>query len=126
MAEPATSAVGAVSITAAGLTIFGVVTGLDPGLLIAGLAGGLWSLRYLEPMSVWQRATTAALSALVAAWGAPVAVALITSAALWPKDGPEAALGFASALGLGLLAHTVIGPTLIRVTRRKAQEVAGE
>lgn len=125
MTEPASGTVALVS-AAAGLTIFGVATGLDPGLLLAGLAGGLWSLRYLEPMSTWRRATTSALSALVGAWGAPVAVTFITAFSVWPKDGPAHALRLLVALGLGLLAHTVIGPVLIKVGRRKAEEVAGE
>lgn len=39
MAEPSITAGTAV---ATGLTIFGISTGLDPAILIAGLAGGLW------------------------------------------------------------------------------------
>ena len=39
MAEPTSSAAASAAATATGLTVFGVATGLDPAILLAGLAG---------------------------------------------------------------------------------------
>lgn len=64
MAEPTTSV--AIAATAAGLTVLGIATGLQPGVLLAGFAGGLWALSYLPPMAWWQRILVAGLGAVMA------------------------------------------------------------
>ena len=51
--EPATS-VAAVAISATGLTILGISTGLQPDILLAGFAGGLWALTYQPPAPLFR------------------------------------------------------------------------
>lgn len=123
MAEPAISA-AAVSSAAAGLTVFGVATGLNPSILIAGLAGGFWALSYMPPMPVWKRITTAALSALLAGWATPAIVAALTSLSAWPSAVTHDIVQFPVAIAFGLLSHTVIGPAMLKLATRKIEEVA--
>lgn len=121
MAEPASSA--AVISTAAGLTVFGVATGLNPSLLMAGLAGGFWGLSSMPPMPVWKRLATAALSALLAGWATPVIVAALMSLDRWPGAITHDIVQFPVAAAFGFLAHTAIGPAMLRLAKRKIEEV---
>lgn len=121
MAEPASSAI-VIAATATGLTVFGVATGLNPSLLIAGLAGGLWALSYMPPMPAWKRATTASLSSLLAGWSTPAIVVALTSLEVWPKTVTPDLVQFPVAVAFGLLAHTVIGPAMLRLATRKIEE----
>lgn len=123
MAEPASS-VAVAAATAAGLTLFGIATGLRPEILLAGFAGGLWSLTFLPAMAWWQRVLAAVLGALVAGWVTPAVALGITSFAWWPKPVTPDIVQFPIAVAVGLLAHTVLGPALIRVVRAKADEVS--
>lgn len=122
MAEPASSA--AVIAGATGLTIFGVATGLNAAILIAGLAGGFWALSYMPPMPVWKRITTAALSALLSGWSTPAIVAAITSNGVWPSAVTGDLVQFPVAIAFGMLSHTVIGPAMLKVATRKIEEAA--
>lgn len=47
--EPAASSVASIAVSATGLTILGISTGLQPDILLAGFAGGLWALTYQPP-----------------------------------------------------------------------------
>lgn len=123
MAEP-TSSIALIAATAAGLTILGVATGLHPAILLAGLAGGLWALSFLPPMAWWQRILAAVVGSLVAGWCTPVVALGITSFDWWPKPVTPEIVQFPIAVAIGLLAHTVIGPALIRIARAKADEVS--
>lgn len=122
MAEPTTSI--AIAATAAGLTIFGIATGLQPGILLAGFSGGLWALSYLPPMAWWQRILVAVLGALLAGWVTPAVALGVTSISWWPRAVTAEILQFPVAVAIGLLAHTVIGPAVIRVARAKIDEVS--
>jgi hypothetical protein len=55
MPEPTVSTVVIATSTATGLTFFGIATGLQPAILFAGLAGGLWSLSYQLAAPLWKR-----------------------------------------------------------------------
>lgn len=128
MAEPASSA-AFIAATAAGLTLFGFATGIHPELLIAGAAGGYWSLSYLPEMRIWQRVSTVAVSSIVSAWLSPPVAAVFEAAARnyltwWPAAVDAAAMSYAVAVGGGLLLFTVIGPQMIRIGKSKAAEVA--
>lgn len=117
MPEPTSTAV--IGLTAGGLALFGVVTGLHPALLLAGMAGGWWALSYREPMSVPSRIASIALAAIVAAWGAPVALALIAS--VLPLQSIAAdVLKFPVAMLLGRLTHT-LGSALDALAKRKME-----
>jgi len=121
MAEPATST-AAVIASALGLTVFGVATGLHPSLLIAGLAGGLWALFYGEPQPLLKRCLSAVMSALVAAWLAPVTAYSVQELPFTPKVLPLDVLQFPVALILGFLAMAIVGPGLMLLSRKKLDE----
>ena len=112
------------ALTATGLTVLGVSTGLDPILLFAGAAGGLWSLSYIpEPMPVLQRLTVGAISALAGAWSgqwlASAAVAWLGHHfPWWPPAAGADALRYPTAMIVGLLAYRHIGPLLMRRAAR--------
>jgi len=122
MAEPTTTAV--IGLTAGSLAIFGLVTGLQPALLLAGMAGGWWALSIRDPLPLPRRITSIAIAAIFAAWGAPVAASLIGSLSWWPgKSVAIEALQLLVALVLGRLAHTVLGSSLDKLAKRKMEGV---
>ena len=121
MAEPATST-AAVIASALGLTVFGVATGLHPSLLIAGLAGGLWALFYGEPQPLLKRCLSAVMSALVAAWLAPVTAYSVQELPGAPPGLPLDVLQFPVALVIGFLAMAIVGPDLMLLSRKKLDE----
>jgi len=121
MAEPATST-AAVIASAIGLTVFGVATGLHPSLLIAGLAGGLWALFYGEPQPLLKRCLSAVMSALVAAWLAPVTAYSVQELPGAPPGLPLDVLQFPVALVIGFLAMAIVGPGLMLLSRKKLDE----
>lgn len=128
MPEPTSSTIAAVSVTAGGLTLFGIATGLHPMLLLAGLAGGWWALSYqTDPMPLVRRCSTLGISALVSAWVSPPAVAGIVAMALPQKIPAQSAgelLQFPVALIVGLLAHAVLGPALMKLAAKKIEGAA--
>lgn len=123
MAEPATST-AAVMVSAFGLTVFGIATGLHPSLLIAGLAGGLWALFYGEPQPFLRRCLGAIMASLVAAWLAPVTAYSMYELPFAPKVLPLDVLQFPVALVIGFLAMAIVGPGLMLLSRKKLDEAA--
>lgn len=123
MAEP-TSSVLFAGATAAGLTVFGVATGLHPAILLAGLAGGLWALSYQEPAPVWKRAAVTIMAAIVAGYLTPAVAAGVTSIGAWPQGVTHDMVQLPIAVLIGLLAHRVLGPALLRIAAQKAEEVS--
>lgn len=119
MSEPTTP-----FIATGGLTLFGVVTGLHPMLLVAGFVGCWWYNSYLGELTLRQRIGSAILAAFVAAWLTPPSIAWVTSLAWWPPSVPALTAGFPCALAFGFLTHRVIGPQLLRVAQKKAEEIA--
>jgi len=117
MTDPA---VAPVVLTASGLTVLGVSTGIAPELLFTGLAGGWWALSYItEPLPLRRRLTIAAVSALAGAWGGAWAAPLLAAGAShfigwWPAEAGGMSLRYVVALVLGLLSHRHIGPLLMR------------
>lgn len=115
MAEPS---ITTGTLVAAGLTFFGVATGLDPALLLAGFAGGAWAQSYPAPMSIFRRASLTALASVLAAYSAPVIAAIL------PESLPHRAVELLSAVLVGFTAHRVLGPALLRFVSKKAEELA--
>lgn len=105
------------AVVATGVTIAGVATGLDFGVLLAGFAGGLVSLSFLPPMGLWRRIWTPVTATLTAGYIAPVAVHYLSGIAGESVD--HLALQAASAFGIGVLAQVVI-PAAMRVAQRRA------
>lgn len=101
-----------IALTAAGISIFGVTTGLQPELLFAGAAGGWWSLSFQPDLSVFARANNILIASLAGAWGAPWIVHLLGDAPRY-----EVAI-FPTAGVLGLLSVVVLGPGLISLGKR--------
>lgn len=125
MPMPEPTSVVAVAVTAGGLTVFGMATGIHPPLLLAGLAGGWWALSYQPaPMAFGRRLSVLTISALSAAWITPPAVAATMGSGLLPPGMTGDLIQYPGAVFVGLLAHRIIGPMLMRLAERKAVEVA--
>lgn len=122
MTDPSLPA--AVAVSAAGITILGIATGLHPAIMIAGFAGGLWALSYQPPSSTrWARVLSTIVSSLIAGYGAPLAAVVATSAGTWPERVTSEMLELPMAALIGFLTYTVIGPALIRISTRATDEV---
>lgn len=114
MADPSSSA-AVVAITTAGISIFGIATGLHPELLLAGITGALWALSYSEPVPVWRRVAITVVTALVAGYLTPVAIAMLRLTAWLPPEITQEIVMPPAAVLLGFLAHKIIGPAVIRI-----------
>ena len=122
MAEPSALTAG---VATTGLTFFGVATGLDPALLIAGFAGGVWAQIYHPPMAIWRRLPLMILASIIAGYLAP-ATAAATAAAVISISDKEifnfTTLQLPSAVLIGLTTHKVLGPGIMRLATKKAEE----
>lgn len=114
----------AVVSAAAGITLFGVATGLDPVLLAAGAGGGWWAISYQPTLGTLQRLSRIGISALAGGWGSPLAVAYAGGSGWLPDTVPPVVAAWPVALGIGLLAVDVLGRGLLRFAGRKAEEIA--
>lgn len=128
MAEPTSSAVVALSMSA-GLAAIEMATGISPPLFAWGAIGGYWAFRYLPPMSLFERASSILIAALIGAiCSLPAAVLLVAAArnflSWWPALLDAALLSKPFSATIGLLCHRVIGRKLIEIAERKAEEVA--
>lgn len=121
MAEPSATTAG---IAATGLTFFGVATGLDPALLIAGFAGGVWAQSYHPPTSIWRRLSLIALASILAGYLAPAAAAAAMSFGSVQGVFTLAVLQLPIAVLIGLTSHRVLGPALMRFAAKKAEELS--
>lgn len=116
MSEPATPL-----IASGGLTVFGIATGLDPMLLVAGFIGCWWYNSYLPELGLGQRISSGIIAGLVAAWLTPPLVGWVTSLGWWPHSVPPPLVGWPAALFTGFLTHKVIGPALLKTAAKKAE-----
>lgn len=116
--------------TAAGLTVAGVATGLDPHLLIFGFAGGMWSQLYMDAMSPAKRAVSLTIAPFVGAALAPLSSVGIIHAAerasILPPGTQHDAAAIPVALLLGLVAHRVLGRGLIALAKRRLDKAGGD
>lgn len=119
MAEPTSP-----FIATGGLTVFGIVTGLDPVQLCAGFVGCWWYNSYLPELPLRQRFSSALIAALVASWLTPPIILAVTNFTWWPRVVPAEITGFPCALAIGFLTHKVIGPALLRSAQKKAEDIA--
>lgn len=122
IAEPAASAAPIAAAAAAGLTIFGIHTGLDTTLLLAGLAGALMELSYGEPRPVWRRLTGIVSASLLAGYLTPAAVAVLRLKSILPSEMAQEAIMPAAAASIGFLSYRVIGPAILRIANKFAME----
>jgi hypothetical protein len=68
--DHSTNAANAAVATA--ITVWGIATGLSYEVLLAGFAGGLVSLSFLGPLTIWQRIWTPFAATLTAGYTAPI------------------------------------------------------
>lgn len=115
MTEPVSSTT--IAVTAGGITILGIVTGLQPDLMLAGAAGGWWAQVYVKPASVFARVNRLLLASLIAAWSAPPTVAWLGSHGWISTLIPVAAWQWCAALGIGLIAIDALGGGVLGAVR---------
>lgn len=109
--------VATAAITAGAVTIGGVVTGLEYATLLAGLAGGLVSLSFLPPMTIWRRIWTPVTATLTAGYTAPLVTHYIDSPI---GDGRDlGTIDLFAAFVTGLVAQLVI-PVVMKAARDRA------
>ena len=94
--------------TTGGITLFGIATGLQPELLIAGSIGGWWALSYQKTYSAFNRINRIFISALTATWLSPTIVHIVSEKFVYLP--PIAALPIA--LGIGLVTIDALGSGL--------------
>lgn len=107
----------------AGITVLGVSTGLDPAVLIAGFAGGLWAQSYNAPAHWSQRLAATALAAILAGYFTPAAAILLSASDTIKGALPGPALQLPVAVLVGLLAQRVLGPAIMRIARKKSEDL---
>lgn len=84
--------------------------------LVPGLVGALISLKFIDGLSLWQRASTVVAGALVAAYCTPLTVELLT---LSPKmEGAIAFIGGLFGMSIAGAAITAI-PEWVAAARKK-------
>lgn len=118
MPEPTSTA--AIAVTATGLSILGIATGLQPNILLAGFAGGLWALSYQPELPVLRSVASTLGASIVAGYLAPIVVAILRPAL--PGDLSHDIAQTASALVVGLLSQRIIGPAIFRIAKQKAED----
>ena len=120
MSEPVSA--GYVGVTAGGITVLGIITGLHPALMLAGAAGGWWAMSYQLQMTVLGRLNRILLSSIVAAWGAPVAAAAAASIIPSSVSLPHSAIELGFSLIIGLVTIDVLGRGLLAIVRSKMEK----
>lgn len=120
MTEPISSA-STLAITSTGLTILGISTGLQPDIMLAGFAGGLWALSYQPPWPPLRRISATLGSAIIAGYTTPLVVALVRVSPVWPGELARDIAQSTIALLIGLVSHQVLGPAILRIAARRAQ-----
>lgn len=101
------------TVATTGITILGVATGLNFEILLAGFAGSLSSLSYLDGMPIPKRCWSLISSSLTAGYMAP-AITVKLNSFVGNTDQPPS--GVFAAFFIGLVAQVVI-PGCIKLTQ---------
>ncbi len=114
MAEAAAAA-SVIAVTSAGLTFFGIATGLHPQYLVAGSVGGLWWLSYQDgPQPLAKRLAANAISSVIAGFLTPLAVEVVKiQEVFFAMQFSRDILQYPVAVGIGFLADSLIGPAIL-------------
>jgi len=118
------SATGVSYSSSVGLVLFGIAIGLRPELMLAGLWGAFWALSYADPMPLWRRAALSVTASVLAGYSTPAAMAILGSVHVLEGEGVHEKLQYPFAVGVGFLSHRILGPFLLRIAKKKADEVA--
>lgn len=111
------------ALAATAITFAGVTTGLSYEVLLAGFAGSLASMSYLQVMTLWGRLWSLVSSTLTAGYVAPVAGAKLAEYIPADGPGPLSSLVFTGFL-IGLTAQALI-PGFMQYVGRKARNPEG-
>ena len=108
-------AAAVIAVTSAGLTFFGIATGLHPQYLVAGSVGGLWWLSYQDgPQPLAKRLAANAISSVIAGFLTPLAVEVVKiQEVLFSTQFERDLLQYPVAVGIGFLAYSRIGPAIL-------------
>lgn len=110
---------GAVTFSAGGIALFGVVTGMHPTALIAGFCGGMFALGCQPlPLPVARRIWLTVGASMVASYLAPIATDLARAHGAVPATIAQEVLFPAVAFLLGFLSHSVIGPAAVSFAKK--------
>lgn len=110
------------AVVATTITLWGVATGLSYEVLLAGFAGGLVSLSFIPPMTIWQRIWTPFTATLTAGYTAQLGAYYLNKT----LDGGVNGLTLLvfSAFVIGVLTQVLI-PAAMNWARRKAESMEG-
>ncbi len=108
-------AAAVIAVTSAGLTFFGIATGLHPQYLVAGSVGGLWWLSYQDGQQpLAKRLAANAISSVIAGFLTPLAVEVVKiQEVLFATQFARDLLQYPVAVGIGFLAYSRIGPAIL-------------
>lgn len=107
-----TSSAGAITLSAGGITLLGIATGLHPTVMLAGFAGGLWAVSYEKPpIPLARRLTWTCGSAIVAGYLTPPAVAMLLPSL--PGRMTAELIQHGAAFLIGFTAFSHLGPALL-------------
>lgn len=102
MGEPVSTSAAGITIGLGTVTITGSVLGAEWSLLVGGFAGGVIWLCVRPQMSKWKVASSIAISAVLAAYFAPIAVAWMASKNAWLLSVSVEVVRTAAAIAIGL------------------------
>lgn len=125
MGENSITTTAFITVTDAGIAVFGIAIGLRPELMLAGLWGAFWALSYAAPSPLSRRCSLAIIASIIAGYATPAAITIAEFTLL--KQAPDTLLlriQFPIAVLFGFLAHRFLGPFLMRFAKKKSDEVA--
>jgi len=119
MPEPTTSAAAGYAVSIGTVTLTGAFLGLQYDLLLAGIFGGCVALSFTRQTPLLRMAITLITSALVAAYGGPVAMAWAAQSSFfeWTAKIPEQ-MRFFSAFAIGVCSQTLVPLVLQQLQKR--------
>ncbi|MER2518580.1 MAG: hypothetical protein ABTR92_19650 [Candidatus Accumulibacter phosphatis] len=123
MSSTAAPAVAAVSASAAGLSLFGISTGLHIDLLLAGFAGALFALSFDDPKPFLRRGLVTLSSACVAAYITPLSVVLFRLQTPLPDEITQDILLPAVAVAGGFLSRRLLGPAAFKLADKLLEKI---
>ncbi|MGL5182468.1 restriction endonuclease [Herbaspirillum huttiense] len=114
MPEPTTSAATGYAVAVGTVTLTGSILGLEYDLLLAGIFGGFVALSFSRQTPLLRMVITLITSALVAAYGGPVAVAWAAQSSMfgWTSSIPDKMRLFC-AFSFGVSSQTLV-PLVLR------------
>ena len=98
--------------------------GCDVNAEYVALANERLAVPYTLPMPLWRRAALSVTASVLAGYSTPAAMAILGSVHVLEGEGVHEKLQYPFAVGVGFLSHRILGPFLLRIAKKKADEVA--